>query len=92
MDSDEDGNLGLQDVQDTLAKGGVAVPHEEDVIALFNAADVNQTSYIDFAKFAAIMIDQSRPVRYTGSRLACLPCAACELICCLKLCSCVACT
>ena len=66
LDRDQDSKLGLQDVTQTLAKGGFAVPPEEEVIALFNAADVNHTSYIDFPKFVAVLIDKHHLGRCAG--------------------------
>lgn len=66
MDRDQDSKLGLQDIKQTLAKGGIAVPPEGEVIALFNAADVNHTNYIDFPKFGAVMLDKHHLGRYAG--------------------------
>ena len=63
LDQDKDGKLGLQDVQQALAGGGICIPPEEDVIAIFNAADIIHTSRLDFANFAAIMVEKQHYAR-----------------------------
>lgn len=63
LDQDKDGKLGLQDVQQALATGCIRIPPEEDVIAIFNAADITHTSRLDFANFAAVMVEKHHYAR-----------------------------
>lgn len=63
LDWDQDGSLGMSDVQHAVAKAGSPVSDNIEVGTMFNNADVNQTGPLDFTKYTAIMIEKHHIIR-----------------------------
>lgn len=57
-DKDRDGKLSIQDVQQTLGHAAMPAFADEELAAVFIAADMDSSNHIEFAEFVAVMIDR----------------------------------
>ena len=90
IDKDTDGKLGLEDVQQTLARAARPAFADAELAAMFGAADMDSSSFIDFVEFVAMMIEKNHVARYAAAFSLFLlqsSCSCCSCGCYVAMCT-----